>query len=77
MRGRRTHTSNKVYSLPGGTEDNNLWVRQTEQYIASVWEPTPAERKLLAEGHNIELKVYGQGLPPMSMTVTDVPLGKS
>lgn len=74
---RRTHHSNAVYELEGGNEDNSLWVYQSPvgNWVSSVWEPTTAERRAIAEGQNIELTVYG-GQPPVSMGVTNVPLGK-
>lgn len=80
MKPRRTIESNCVYSLEGGTEDNDLWAEQaTDQYgnlvVCSVWVPTEAERRMIAEGHNIELRIFG-GQPPVAMVVTDVPLGR-
>lgn len=81
MKPRRTHNSNKVFKLPGGTEDNDLWIEvkeDEEHYIvlASTWVPTDEERERIANGENIELMVWGQGHPPVAMRLTDVPLGK-
>lgn len=65
-----------MYELQGGTEDNSLWVeRGSHDTISSVWEPTPEERESIANGHNIQLTIYG-GQPPVSMSVVNVPLGK-
>lgn len=82
MRPRRTHDSNRVYRLAGGTEDNDLWVQETFDsenpsvpVICSVWEPTPEERHAIANGANIELAVWG-GQPPVALQTTTVPLGK-
>jgi hypothetical protein len=79
---RRTYGSNKVYSLPGGTEDNDLWVRETFDseepelaVIVSVWEPTLEERRAITEGANIELAVWGVQVPVALGTTTEA-LGK-
>jgi hypothetical protein len=77
---RRTHGSNQVFRLAGGNEDNDLWVRVGHDgdgtpIIYSTWEPTPEERERIAAGENIELAVWG-GQPPVSLVLTDVPLGK-
>ena len=85
MRGRRTHNSTRVFTLPGGTEDNDLWVYdmddgQGNNIIVSVWEPTPQEREAIADGENIRLLVWGpQGyrIPPFGIDTTDEPLGKA
>lgn len=81
MRPRRTHASNQVFRLPGGTEDNDLWVtlRQDPRYgleISSTWQPTQAERDAIAAGANIELTVWGHGHPPVALGLTAGPLGK-
>lgn len=83
MRARRTHQSNQVLSLEGGTEDNDLHVRIAVDEasgvpaILSVWQPTSQERESIANGGNIELIVLGYAHPPVAMRVTDVPLGKA
>lgn len=81
MKPRRTHDSNTVFHLAGGTEDNDLWLRRDvttdqEAVLVSVWEPSDVERKRIAAGENIELTVWGHGTPPVKLGVTDVPLGK-
>jgi hypothetical protein len=83
MKPRRTHSSNAVLKLPGGTEDNDLWIEAThnsedpaEPVLVSVWELAPEERELIAAGANIELAVHGSAHPPVAMGVTDIPLGK-
>ena len=82
MRPRRTHQSTRVFRLPGGTEDNDLWVYDLEDehgfhVIASVWKPTDEERVAIANGENIRLLIWGDGIPPMAMSTTDEPLGKA
>jgi hypothetical protein len=71
VRPRRTRSSNHVYQLPGGTEDNDLWCQRIEPgMIASVWVFDEAERKAIAEGANVRLVIYYEPIPPVSMSVT-------
>jgi hypothetical protein len=82
MKPRRTHFSDFTFSLPGGTEDSDLWVIRDQDaaghpILRSTWVPTDAERKAIARGHNIELIVWGTGHPPVNMDVVDYPLGKA
>ena len=82
MRARRTHNTSRVFRLPGGTEDNDLWVYdivdgEGNHVIASVWEPSRKERDLIFAGENIRLLVWGDGIPPFAMDLTDEPLGKA
>ncbi len=82
MKPRRFPMANKVYSLAGGNEDNDLWVEQAAfadgtPYIRSVWELTDDERRRVAEGHNISLTVIGEGTPPVQIRVTSELLGKA
>ena len=71
-----------MFRLPGGNEDNDLWVYdiaddQGQHVIASVWEPTKKEREAIARGENIRLLVWGDGIPPFAIDTTDEPLGKA
>jgi hypothetical protein len=80
MRPRRTHISNSVYRLAGGTEDNDLWVyidthADGSPLVRSCWEPTDEERQAIADGANVELIVWGTGHPPVAMDVVRYPLG--
>lgn len=83
MKPRRTHNTNRVATLPGGTEDNDLWFyigRDTRDnnLICTVWEPSDEERERIANGENIRLDVWvsPQSIPPIRMAVTDEPIGK-
>jgi hypothetical protein len=91
MRPRRTHDSNGVLRLSGGTEDNDLWIEATRggtdefmeddpaidtPVLRSVWEPDAVERKAIANGANVRLTVLGSTHPPVSMAVVDTPLGR-
>lgn len=82
MRPRRTIHSTKVYRLPGGNEDNDLWTYEVladddaSPVTCSVWEPTPEEREKIAAGQNIRLAIWGRAIPPVAVDVTDEALGK-
>lgn len=81
MRARRTILSNSIFRLVGGTEDNDLWTRKFTHddgspLIGSTWVPTDEEREAIAAGHNIELIVWGEGVPPLAMRLDDTPLGR-
>lgn len=80
MRPRRTPLSDRVFKLPGGNEDNDLWVQRIWEdggiQIRSVWEFDVEERAEIAAGANVELCVFGDGTPPVSLAVTHTPLGR-
>jgi hypothetical protein len=77
---RRTPNSNSVFRLPGGTEDNDLWVERTTSdqgpCIRSVWQLSEDERARVAAGENVYLVVWGAGTPPVALGVTDERLGR-
>lgn len=75
MRPRRTPSSNHVFRLAGGTEDNDLPVRLEgmtgdDARVVAVFEPEPGERAAIASGANVELTLWGRGVPPMALGVT-------
>jgi hypothetical protein len=81
---RRTPTSNLVFRLDGGNEDNDLWVERAvtdedppSPCLISVWEPSDDERQRIADGDNVALVVWGTGHPPVMVTATNSPLGKA
>lgn len=85
MRPRRFKVANRVYLLPGGNEDNDLWVQilPTEDEvmgkvmaIRSVYELSDEEREAVAAGANVTLWIVGGAQPPVMLAVTDEPLGK-
>lgn len=81
MKPRRTEFSTRVLGLQGGTEDNDLWITDTETesgypVIYSVWEPTEAERKAIADGENIRVVVFATNTYPLNVDLTDEALGK-
>lgn len=86
MRARRFHAANKVYELPGGNEDNALWVQLllvqdstlgVRVTTRSVWQFTDEERERIAAGENVSLYVINNGeQPPVLLEVTPARLGK-
>jgi len=70
VRAIRTPESTSIYTLPGGNEDNYLYVQQTVGgEIHSIWEPTDAERLLLAGGGRVRLTIIGALVPPLILSV--------
>ena len=74
MRPKKTPLSNHVFELPGGNEDNTLFVEahldeQGQPVMTSVWELTENERWLISQGGTIELHVWGRGTPPVALSV--------
>lgn len=54
----------------GPTEDiGDLWCRRKEGAVCSVWRPTDEERALLAAGGAVELAIYTEPIPPVSLVV--------
>ena len=81
VRPRRTIHSTKVYRLPGGNEDNDLWTyevddNESQPVTCSVWVPTNEERQKIAEGQNVRLMIWSRAIPPVALDVTDEALGK-
>lgn len=81
MNPRRTHESNTVYRLPGGTEDSDMWAvtgkdDEDNPVIVTTWEPTDDERQRIANGENIALIIWGDYQPPVKLATIDVELGK-
>jgi hypothetical protein len=73
MRPRRTKHTDSVFSLPGGNEDNDLWVRRGSTddtpWIESTWELDDEERAAIAAGGTIQLRTWGVGTPPLALYV--------
>lgn len=76
LRPRRTWFTETVFRLPGGTEDNDLWVHQDEATIRSVFVPTDEQRTAIAAGANLELIVWGGAQPPVAVRLNEDPIGK-
>lgn len=81
IRPRRTHLTDHVFRLPGGTEDNDLWTRVTvdeseHPVICSTFVPTDAQRRRIAAGENLELIIWGTAQPPVALRLDDTPIGK-
>lgn len=72
----RTADTNTVFKLQGGTEENDLplsRIRHEDNTVTlcSTWELTEEERAAIAGGANIELYVWGERHPPVSLAVSD------
>jgi hypothetical protein len=72
VRPRRTRETNHVFRLPGGNEDNDLWVRtgQTADgtpWSESTWELDADQGAELAAGATIRLRIYSAGCPPLAL----------
>ena len=81
LKPRRTYLSNRVFVLPGGNEDNDLWARiVTDEdecpVICSTFVPSDEQRERIAAGENVELMIWGAAQPPIAMRLDDTPLGK-
>lgn len=82
MKPRRTPSSNLVYRLDGHSEDHDLWatVKDADEYnevlTQTVWQLDDDERRMVAEGANICLTIWGTVHPPTSMEVGHYSLGK-
>lgn len=67
-----TQHTNCVFRLVGGTKENDLplyrEIQPDTSYIHySTWKLTDEERALIKDGGYIELAVWGQGHPPVSL----------
>lgn len=68
MKPRRFPTANVVYELLGGNEDNSLWCeRVAGGSIYSEWQPTDEERRIIAEGGRVWLRIFGEPIPPVAL----------
>lgn len=81
LKSRRTARSTGVLKLPGGNEDNDLWMEKREDdggnpMVWSTWVLTDEQRKQVTEGSNITLLVWGETTFPLAMMVDDVKIGK-
>lgn len=80
----RTSETNVVLTLSGGTRDNDLPAYRAMLFDArrgetktdaqpgfvTTWMPTTAEATNLAAGACVELTIWGQGHPPVAVSVT-------
>jgi hypothetical protein len=81
MRARRTVFSNKVFRMPGGNEDQDLWAMtdtdsDDDPVIRTTWVPDDEERAEIAGGSNVEVVIWGVEHPAMAVTTDDAQLGR-
>jgi hypothetical protein len=70
----RTPNSTSLFRLPGGTEENDLYVERCQDangrtVLTSTWELDDDDRAAIAAGATIELLVWGHGHPPVAVAV--------
>ena len=70
MRPIRTEKSSFVYTTLDPEIPNMPGERVQPGHVRSVWELTPWERDDVSQGGNIELNIYAEPIPPVSLNVT-------
>lgn len=72
MRPRRTPRTRDCLELPGGNEDNYLWMERASMEGAPVmltyWEPTAEEIARIVGGEKIVLIMWGTVHTPVAMS---------
>jgi hypothetical protein len=71
MRPVRTADCNTMFVGKGDTGNLFANLDEEDRVIKSVWEFSPEERRLIAEGCNLALYINGLGMQPTSMVITD------
>lgn len=71
----RTERSNFTYTAPSNAlEVGDLPCRREGGVVYSTWELTPEERIAIAEGANIELGIWHEPIPPVSLAIDSTPV---
>jgi hypothetical protein len=66
----RTASSNFVYRGPR-PDIGDAWVRREPGHqVYMVWQPSDEERAAIAAGANVELGIFMEPIPPVSLNVT-------
>lgn len=76
MKPAHTEHTNRTYKLRGGTDENDLptyqhFTQSGHLITSSVWVPTDAQRKAIADGENIRLNIFGNRIAPCAIDTTD------
>ena len=66
----RTERSTFVLRTPSAEVPDMPGERVKPGHIRSIWELTQREREAIAEGLNIELDIFGEPIPAVSLDVT-------
>jgi hypothetical protein len=69
----RTERSNFTYRGPTH-EIGDLPCRRQDGIVFSTWELTLDERIAVAEGANIELGIFAEPIPPVSLAIDQTPI---
>lgn len=69
-----TDTTNTVFKLQGGTEENDLPILSTDggdhgPTLTSFWRLDGHERRIIAEGGRVVLTVFGRAHPPVLISI--------
>ena len=67
----KTASTSMTYYGPTADIGNLPCNRMQTGQISSVWKPSPDERRMIAEGGNIEVVLYTEPIPPLSVMATD------
>ena len=67
----RTATMPLTYHGPSSDIGDLPCERMQAGQIRSVWKPSEIERARIAHGDNIEIVLYAEPIPPLSVIVTD------
>lgn len=65
----RTRKTQDDYRGDGKSVGDLPFWREGSNVICSVWEPDARERELIARGANIELRITGEPIPPVMLSV--------
>ena len=66
----RTDRSNFIYRSPRPDNPDMPGERIVPGHIRSVWELTETERADIFQGGNIELNIFAERIPPVSLNLT-------
>jgi hypothetical protein len=69
----RTTESNFTFLGPSSNVADLPGQREAGRRFYSVWKLSDEEREAIAKGGNLELGIYCDPIPPVSIVVTDVP----
>lgn len=72
----RTAFTNMVFKLQGGSDDNDLPVEKNhdadeKDILISTWYVSPQESQQIANGRRIELIVWGEEHPPVTLRLEE------
>jgi len=66
----RTDRSNFIFRNPNADIPDMTGERVEPGYIRSIWAPTDRERDDIVQGLNIELNIFAEPIPPVTLGLT-------